>query len=115
MSRLMLTAGEARTKALQDLIVLREVRDLEEFVLIATAAGTYQTIVTTTTTMAKNAADLGYALAANYYDVWSGASDDRAKSLQMSKVILYFTDLGYTVDRQTNSATQTTFQWVISW
>jgi len=115
MSRLMLTAGEARTKALQDLIVLREVRDLEEFILIESAAGGYQVIVSTTTTMAKNAADTGYALAAEYYDVWVGASDDRGKALQMSKVVQYFTDLGYTVDRQTNSTTQTTFQWVISW
>lgn len=115
MSRLMLTAGEARTKALQDLIVLREVRDLEEFILIEAAEGGFQVIVSTTTTMAKNTADTGYALAAEYYDAWVGASDDRGKLLQMSKVVQYFTDLGYTIDRQTNSTTQTTFQWVISW
>lgn len=115
MSRLMLTASEARTKALQDLIVLREVRDLEEFIITETGEGGFQVIVSTTTTMAKNTADTGYALAADYYDVWVGATEDRGKLLQMNKVVEYFTDLGYTIDRQTNSTTQTTFQWVISW
>lgn len=115
MSRLMLTASEARTKALQDLVVLKEVRDLEEAILNRINYGEYQVIVSTTTTMAKNAADSGYALATEYYDVWVGTSDNRGKLLQMNKVVQYFTDLGYTIDRQTNSTTHTTFQWVISW
>jgi len=116
MSRLMLTASEARTKALQDLVVLKEVRDLEEAILNQiTYYGEYQVTVSTTTTMAKNAADSGYALATEYYDVWVGANDNRGKLLQMNKVVQYFTDLGYTIDRQTNSTTHATFQWVISW
>lgn len=115
MSRIMLTASEARTKALQDIFVLREIRDLEEEVLLASADGAVQVIVATTSTMAKNAADVGYATAAEYFDAWTGARDDRQKTLQMNKVVQYFSDLGYTIDRQTNSTTQTTFQWVIAW
>lgn len=115
MSRVMLTASEARVKSLQDIYVLREIRDLEEEILLASADGAVSVIAVTTHTMAKNAADVGYSLAAEYFDTWTGAREDRQKTLQMNKVIQYFTDLGYTIDRQTNPNTQTTFQWVVAW
>jgi hypothetical protein len=111
----MLTASEARIKSLQDVYVLREIRDLEEAVLTAAADGAIEVIVPTTSTMAKNAADVGYGIAAEYYDAWTGSRDDRQKTLQMNKVVQYFSDLGYTIDRQSNPNTQTTFQWVIAW
>lgn len=115
MSRVMLTASEARLKALQDIYVLREIRDLEEAVLFAAADGAVEVTVSTTSTMAKNPTDTGYALATQYYNTWTGVNDDRQKTLQMTKVIQYFSDLGYTIDRQVNSTSQTTFQWVIAW
>lgn len=115
MSRVMLTASEARVKSLQDIFVLREIRDLEEEILLASADGAVQVVAVTTSTMAKNSADVGYALAAEYFDTWTGARDDRQKNLQMNKVVQYFSDLGYTIDRQTNPNTQTTFQWVVAW
>lgn len=115
MSRVMLTATEARVKSLQDIFVLREIRDLEEEVLLAAADGAVEVVVTTTSTMAKNPADAGYALATEYYDTWVGSRDDRQKTLQMNKVIQYFSDLGYTIDRQSNPSTETTFQWVVAW
>jgi hypothetical protein len=111
----MLTASEARLKALQDIYVLREIRDLEEAVLFAAADGAVEVTVSTTSTMAKNPTDTGYALATQYYNTWTGVNDDRQKTLQMAKVIQYFSDLGYTIDRQVNSTSQTTFQWVIAW
>jgi len=115
MSRVMLTASEARLKSLQDIFVLREIRDLEEAVLFAAADGAVEVTVSTTSTMAKNPTDTGYALATHYYNTWTGVNDDRQKTLQMVKVIQYFSDLGYTIDRQINSTSQTTFQWVIAW
>lgn len=115
MSRVMLTASEARLKSLQDIIVLREIRDLEEQIILATNDGEVEVIVSTTSTMAKNPTDAGYALATEYYNTWSGVNDDRQKRLQMAKVTQYFLDLGYTIDRQTNPTNQTTFQWVIAW
>jgi hypothetical protein len=115
MSRVMLTASEARVKSLQDIFVLREIRDLEEEILMASADGAVSVVVVTTSTMAKNAADVGYNLAAEYFDAWTGSREDRQKTLQMNKVVQYFTDLGYTIDRQTNPNTQTTFQWVVAW
>jgi hypothetical protein len=111
----MLTASEARLKSLQDIFVLREIRDLEEAVLFAAADGAVEVTVSTTSTMAKNPTDTGYALATHYYNTWTGVNDDRQKTLQMVKVIQYFSDLGYTIDRQINSTSQTTFQWVIAW
>jgi len=115
MSRVMLTASEARIKSLQDIFVLREIRDLEEEILLASADGAVEVIVSTTSTMAKNTTDTGYALATEYFNTWSNVRDDRQKRLQMDKVIQYFSDLGYTIDRQINPVSQTTFQWVVAW
>ncbi len=115
MSRVMLTASEARAKALQDIIVLREIRDLEEEILLAAADGAVEVSVSSTTTMAKNLSDTGYALACDYFNTWTGATEDRQLYLQMQKVVTYFTDLGYTIDRQVNAVTNTTFTWVIAW
>lgn len=116
MSRVMLTAAEARVKSLQDVYVIREIRDLEEAVINASSDGSMQVIVALTSTMAKaTSADTGYALAVEYYNAWQGTTDDRQKILQMNKVIQYFTDLGYTIERQTNITSQTTFQWVVAW
>ena len=115
MSRVMLTASEARLKALQDIYVLREIRDLEEAVILATGEGAVSVTVSTTSTMAKNPTDEGFPLANEYYTTWTGARDDRQKTLQMAKVIQYFSDLGYTIDRQTNPVGETSFQWVIAW
>lgn len=115
MSRVMLTASEARLKSLQDIFVLREIRDLEEEVILAAADGAVEVVVSTTSTMAKNATDVGYALATEYYNTWTGVNESRQLRLQMAKVIQYFSDLGYTIDRQINPTSQTTFQWVIAW
>jgi len=42
-------------------------------------------------------------------------TNDRAKTDQMNQVISYFENLGYTISRLTNSATNKTFKWVISY
>ena len=51
----------------------------------------------------------------SYYSVWTGATEDRAKADQMTQVIKYFQNLGYTIDRQANTATNKTIQWVITY
>jgi len=115
MSRVMLTAAEARLKSLQDIYVLKEIRDLEEAVIIASNEGRVSVTVATTSTMAKNPTDTGFALANEYYNTWTGVRDDRQKTLQMAKVIQYFSDLGYAIERQSNPVGETSFQWVIAW
>mgnify|MGYP003325713126 CR=1 FL=1 len=115
MSRIFYTATEARSQALQDLVILNEVRDLEIAIVTATGTGAVETEVVTTTTMAALSTDANFVSASEYYDTLQGTRDDRQKSLQISKVIKYFEDLGYTIDPITNQSTNTTFKWRISW
>lgn len=115
MSRIMLTANEARAKSLQDIIILREIRDIEEAILEACDLSQVQVELEVTTTMAKVASSPGYMTAIEYYDTWTSARDDRQKYLQMESVIKYFTDLGYAIERRVNIATGTTFKWVVAW
>ena len=51
----------------------------------------------------------------SYYQVWQGTIADRPKTDQMQQVILYFQNLGYTIDRLINSSTRKTFKWVITY
>lgn len=50
-----------------------------------------------------------------YFTSWQGALTDRALDNQMNAVIKYFGNLGYKVNRLTNSATGKTFRWHIYW
>lgn len=116
MSRVMLTASEARSKALQDTVVLREIRDIEEAILSAAATGEMQVEITDTTTMAKGSIESsGYEAATQYFDTWTNTRDDRQKLLQMDKIVKYFAGLGYAIERRTNSETGTTFMWMVAW
>jgi len=51
----------------------------------------------------------------SYFQVWQGTAEDRAKADEMRQVIDYFKNLGYDIERQTNTATNKTFKWVISY
>lgn len=51
----------------------------------------------------------------SYYTVWQGTSTDRAIQNQMEQVIKHFSDLGYKIERLTNSSTNRTFKWYIYW
>lgn len=101
----MLTATQARSKAQNDLVIFNEVRNIELAILTASAAGSYD-ITLSTTTMTTSA---------TYANVWKGVVADRAKEIQMSAVVKYFTDLGYNIDRRTNSITGNTFNWQVYW
>lgn len=61
-----------------------------------------------------------YFSSQDYYKVFKGYTPSsslyvRPMTEQMNKVITYFTDLGYTITRSTNSTTNTTFGWTIKW
>lgn len=101
----MLTATEARSKAQNDLVIFNEVRDIELAILTASAAGSYDITLDDTT----------MTISATYCNVWKGVVADRAKEIQMSAVIKYFTDLGYSIERKANSTTGTTFVWQVYW
>lgn len=51
----------------------------------------------------------------NYFDCWQGNSASRPKTDQMTQVILYFQQLGYTIDRLKNTTTGKTLKWSISY
>jgi len=51
----------------------------------------------------------------SYYNVWQGTTTDRPQTDQMNQVILYFENLGYTIQRLKNTSTNKNFKWVISY
>lgn len=108
----MLSAGQARAKAQNDLTIFREVRDIEEAILTAIAAGNYS--VDVTSTLMTSTTDQ-VALARLYFTAWQGITPDRSKEIQMNLIITYFTDLGYTIERKTNALTGDTFKWTVLW
>lgn len=113
----MLTATEARAKSQNDSIIFNEIRDIEDAILTAVNAGDYDADVTGTTMTATSTVGTPAPIAAArvYFNVWQGSVDDRAKFIQMGQVITYFTDLGYSIERRTNSTTGDTFKWILSW
>ena len=102
---IMLTAAQARSKAQNDLVIFNEVRSIESAILTASAAGSYN-ITLSTTTMTTSA---------TYANVWKGVVADRAKEIQMASIIKYFIDLGYNIERRSNPTTGTTFDWQVYW
>ena len=50
-----------------------------------------------------------------YFTVWQGTAEDRAASNQMTQVIKHFTNLGYKIERLTNTSTNRTIKWYIYW
>jgi|TARA_B100000123_G_scaffold153777_1_gene113665 hypothetical protein len=51
----------------------------------------------------------------DYFNCWQGNATSRPKTDQMNQVILYFQQLGYTIERLKNTSTGKTLKWVISY
>ena len=51
----------------------------------------------------------------SYYTVWQGTLTDRAIQNQMEQVITHFSNLGYKIERLTNTSTNRTFKWYVYW
>jgi hypothetical protein len=113
----MLTAKEARAKAQNDSVIFNEIRDIEDAILTAVSNGQYEANVINTTMTATSTTGVPAPIvsARLYFNTWQGTIDDRARYVQMGKVIQYFTDLGYSIDRRTNANTGDTFKWILSW
>ena len=108
------SAQQARTTARNDLTIFDETSALMRLIIVNAGTGPYQTIVTDGTTMTESN-PTPTADAQAYFNVWQGTLTDVGKADQMKQVISYFTNLGYTITRQTNTATNTTFKWVIDY
>ena len=50
-----------------------------------------------------------------YYTTWQGSTTNRAIQNQMEQVITYFSNLGYKIERLTNTSTNRTFKWYVYW
>jgi hypothetical protein len=109
----MLTATQARAKSQNDSLIFNEVRDIEDAILTAIDNGLYEANVSGTVMTATTSPGTFDSIL--YFNTWQGTIDDRAKYLQMGQIITYFTDLGYAIERRTNSLTGNTFKWVVSW
>jgi hypothetical protein len=56
------------------------------------------------------------AVSKDYYNVWQNTATNTTYTQQMSEVVQYFTDKGYTIVRQKNAdTTNTTFKWYVTW
>jgi len=108
------SAQQARTTARNDLTIFDETSALMRQVIVDAGTGAYQTTILDGTTMTESDPS-ATADAQAYFNVWQGTVTDAGKSDQMKQVISYFENLGYTIVRQTNTSTNTTFKWVINY
>ena len=51
----------------------------------------------------------------DYFNIWQGTATDRGLTNQMEQVIKYFQNLGYKIERLTNTNTSKTFKWYVYW
>ena len=50
-----------------------------------------------------------------YFDAWQGTSTDRPAVNQMDTIIKHFRNLGYKIERLSNTVTGKTFSWYVYW
>jgi len=50
-----------------------------------------------------------------YFNVWQGSVTDPCSTDEMNDVINYFSNLGFDIQRQTNTTTNKTFKWVVNY
>lgn len=108
-----LNAAQARAKANADLIVFEEVYAIMKEVINQSATGAYEAYVADGTIMTASTPTTSDSQ--NYFSAWQGTLQDRALISQMENVMRHFVNLGYKIERVTNTATTTTFKWHIYW
>ena len=108
-----LNAAQARAKANADLIVFEEVYAIMKEVINQSAIGAYEAYVADDTIMTDSTPTTSDS--ENYFSAWQGTLQDRALISQMENVMRHFVNLGYKIERVTNTATSTTFKWHIYW
>jgi hypothetical protein len=116
MSSIATTAQESRTQALNtNPVIINEVRAVEDAIQAAVVAGQLQVTVSNSpmTTPTSDPNNPGPAEA--FFQVWQSLTTDRLAQLQMSTVISYFTDNGYSMTQTVNTTTNNTFVWSIQW
>jgi hypothetical protein len=106
MANIFVNATTARRDSRNNSVIHGEVRSIETAVLANIDAGILYANVTSGTTMTGNV---------SYYNAWNGVTDDSTKLDQINYVKDYFVNLGYAVYIGTNSTSNNTITWNISW
>ena len=106
MANIFVNATTARRDTRNNSIIHSEIRSIEAVVLANIDAGVLYANVTSNTTMTNSNV---------YYNVYNGVTDDTTKLDQVNYVKDYFTGLGYGVSILTNTVTEDTITWNISW
>jgi hypothetical protein len=106
MANIFTNATQARKDSRNNVTVHGEVTSLESKVLANIDAGVLYANVSANTTMTTSNA---------YYNAWNGITTDPTKLDQMNYVKKHFVDLGYGVSVTTNTESNNTIVWNISW
>lgn len=106
MANIFVNATTARRDSRNNSVIHSEVRGIESAVLANIDAGVLYANVNSGTTMTNSV---------TYYNVWNGVTTDPTKLDQMNYVKDYFVNLGYAVYVGTNSSSNNTITWNISW
>ena len=106
MANIFVNATQARTNTRNNVAIHGEIKTIESAVFSNIDAGyLYANIVSSSTMTNSNV----------YYNVWNGTTTDPTKLDQINYVKKYFTDLGYGVSILTNSSSNNTITWNVSW
>lgn len=104
-------ARSARNRSINDLVVFREIRGIEEAILESIELSLLTTTVANTG-MTDPQPDANPTSAELFFIDWR-AKTQSALTAQMNEVINYFQVRGYTITRVTTN--NRTFEWVIRW
>ena len=106
MANIFVNATQARKDTRNNSVIHAEVTTIENKVLSNVDAGLLYANVSSMTEMTNSNV---------YYNVWNGISTDTTKLDQLNYVKKHFEDLGYGVSVTTNSSSNNTIDWNISW
>ena len=106
--------------AITGLVASKDISDNLVLTYTATAAATWSFTIGAGTAngalgLSDGTFDAPDPSSTSYFSAWQGNVDDEAKRDQMNEVKKYFTNLGYTTERVTNTLTGRTFKWQITW
>jgi len=105
MSRVFITAAQARTNSIDDNLIHSEARALESAVLTAVDNNNLSVTIVSGTTMTDGNV---------YYNAYFNITNDPGTRAQVQAVEQYFLDLGYGVDIIQTGDTST-FSWNLAW
>lgn len=100
------TSQIAKIMASNDLVVFDEITAIARQVIIESLDGNYEATISDGTEMTDSV---------SYFDSWIDLTPDKKLNQKMNIVIDYFEKLGYNIQRQTDTSTNNTFIWKITW